>query len=171
MYRPFFGLPIGTAAGLAEDASRSMISGQMMMKIALADIALSAATAPRHHMVARGAGAAAGVLGGYAGYSAGAALGAAVGSVIAPGIGTAVGGFLGGIAGGAVGDLAVRDPVEHGVQTFANFAGRMARLEMGGNYLDTQAALTMRQVAVREMSGSLLNARQWLGKESLLMHQ
>jgi hypothetical protein len=41
---------------------------------------------------------------------------------------------------------------------------------MGGDYQDTQVAWTMRQRAAQEMSGSLLNARQYLGKEAALMH-
>lgn len=44
-------------------------------------------------------------------------------------------------------------------------------LNFGGNYKDTAVAYTMRQKAAQELGGSLLNARQFLGKESVLMHQ
>lgn len=168
---PGIGLPIGTTAGLIEDASRGLLSGKAMMSIALADVGLSAATAPRGHMVSRGTAAVAGVLGGYAGYAAGSGLGAMIGSMIMPGIGTATGGFIGGIIGGTIGDVIVRDPTEIAMQRFAGLSRNMRHLEMGGTYLDTQAAMTMRQVAVRELSGSLLNARQYLGKEAILFHQ
>jgi hypothetical protein len=41
----------------------------------------------------------------------------------------------------------------------------------GGDYEDTQVAYTMRQRAVQEMGQSLLNARQYLGKEALMFHE
>jgi hypothetical protein len=41
---------------------------------------------------------------------------------------------------------------------------------MGGGYQDTQTAYTMRQRAAQELTGSLLNARPYLGKEAALMH-
>lgn len=56
-------------------------------------------------------------------------------------------------------------------QWLHDFAREATRLHMGGQYYDTQAAYTMRQVAVREMAGSLMNARQFLGKEGILYHQ
>jgi hypothetical protein len=41
---------------------------------------------------------------------------------------------------------------------------------MGGDYQDSEQTFTMRQAAVKEMSGSLLNARAWLGREGRAMH-
>jgi hypothetical protein len=41
---------------------------------------------------------------------------------------------------------------------------------MGGDYQDSEQAWTTRQAAVQEMSGSLMNARQWLGHEGQAMH-
>jgi hypothetical protein len=69
-----------------------------------------------------------------------------------------------------------------GVQRFAFEKGQFASLitagglaeqkvQFGGNYRDTQAAATMRQAAVQEMSGSLLNARQYLGNEAFYLHR
>ena len=44
------------------------------------------------------------------------------------------------------------------------------RVNMGGDYHDTQVAWTMRQRATQEMAGSLRGARQYLRKEAALMH-
>jgi hypothetical protein len=45
------------------------------------------------------------------------------------------------------------------------------RINFGGNFRDSEAAYTMRQLAVQEMAGSLTNARQFLGNESSFMHR
>jgi len=41
--------------------------------------------------------------------------------------------------------------------------------EVGGNYMDSQRALTMRQAAVQAIQGSKLNARSSLGGEARIM--
>ncbi len=41
---------------------------------------------------------------------------------------------------------------------------------MGGNYIDTQRALTMRQAGVQAIQNSKLNARSALGNEAKLIH-
>jgi hypothetical protein len=51
------------------------------------------------------------------------------------------------------------------------FGRSMRRLHTGGDFQDSEAALTMRRRAAAELSTSLLNARQYLGKEAVLMHQ
>jgi hypothetical protein len=40
---------------------------------------------------------------------------------------------------------------------------------VGGNYMDTQRALTMRQAAVQAIQGSKLNARSALGGEARIL--
>jgi hypothetical protein len=45
------------------------------------------------------------------------------------------------------------------------------RVRFGGNFKDSQPAYTMRQKAEQELSGSLLNARRYLGREAQLFHQ
>jgi hypothetical protein len=114
--------------------------------------AVATAVAPRGHFVAAGAGAAGATLGGI--------LGATVGGLLGGLPGELLGGALGGAAGERFGEI---------VQPFTEFGRNQARLNFG-TYKDSQAAFTMRQVAAREISQSVLNARQYLGKEALLMH-
>lgn len=45
------------------------------------------------------------------------------------------------------------------------------RLEMGGNYQDTESAQTNRARALSEMSGSMQPARRYLGREAELLHR
>ena len=90
------------------------------------------------------------------------AIGALAGSAVAGNLGTLVGGYLG--------DKLLGAGIEKTVQGFNELAGNVRRLNMGGRYQDTEAAFTMRQVAVREMGSSLLNARRILGQEAAFMH-
>jgi hypothetical protein len=111
---------------------------------------LAAATAPRGHALATGS------------RTLGYAIGALAGSAVAGNLGTLVGGYLG--------DKLLGAGIEKTVQGFNELAGNVRRLNMGGRYQDTEAAFTMRQVAVREMGSSLLNARRILGQEAAFMH-
>ena len=61
--------------------------------------------------------------------------------------------------------------VQATVQPLIDFGTNMRRHGFGGRYNDTQQAYTMRSAAAREMSGSLMNARQWLGQEGAFLHQ
>lgn len=93
------------------------------------------------------------IAGGYLGGVVGGALGGIPGALV----GNLVGGYLGDIAG------KVADPVME--------TGRLiGHSNFGGNYKDTEKAYTFRQQAVQSMNSSILNARQYLGKESLLFH-
>lgn len=89
-----------------------------------------------------------------------------VGDVVGTTIAGPVGGFiLGSITegvGGKIGDA---------VQFFNDIDRNIRHINMGGNYEDTRAAYTMRQRAAQELGSSVMNARQWLGKEGALMHQ
>lgn len=101
-------------------------------------------------------------LGSFAGRMTGDLIGATAGALMfgAPG---AFAGTL--MFGGRIGDAVAG--------TFTRAQGhlqRKASLEMGGHYYDFAAARTMRQVAVAEMSGSLLNGRQKLGQEAAMFH-
>ncbi|MFS2174253.1 hypothetical protein [Priestia megaterium] len=42
---------------------------------------------------------------------------------------------------------------------------------VGGNYVDTQRALTMRQSAVQQIEGSKMNARSALGSEARILSE
>lgn len=113
-----------------------------------------AITAPRHHMMSAFVG------------GAGEALAFGIGDML----GTALGGPLLGYAlGFATGEIGAK--AGEGLQFFNDFNATMKHVNMGGNYKDTQVAYTMRQRAAQELGSSVMNARQYLGKEALLMHQ
>lgn len=96
-------------------------------------------------------------------------------SLISWPIAAVVGGALGDPTGGMLAGALLVGPIERtihrGIESFIGLHGQYATLHMGGWYRDTQAAYTMRQQAVNDMSGSLMNARQYLGREAHLMHQ
>lgn len=106
----------------------------------------------------------------------GAAVGAAVGQTLIPipVAGTIAGAIAGDIAGRSIGRLFGED--------FARSRGKWAmrraqtgisreQINFGGDFRDSQGAYTMRQLAVQEMAGSLLNARQYLAAEARLLHR
>lgn len=65
------------------------------------------------------------------------------------------------------------DVAKAGVQWWrkrdAMFQNLYQRGEVGGGYVDTQQALTMRQAAVQAIQGSKLNARSALGGEARIL--
>jgi hypothetical protein len=97
------------------------------------------------------------------------------------GITAVIGGALGGMVGipppiaatiaGVLFQDAVDSNISKIVQGAVDFGSKQRRMNFGGDYRDTQVAYTMRQVAAREMGGSLMNARQWLGAEASFLHQ
>jgi hypothetical protein len=93
---------------------------------------------------------------------------------LSTGVGSMIGGMLGGmpgaIVGGLLGDMVISSKIGKGVQFVHDLDRVHHRLNMGGNYGDTQDSWTMRQQASREMAGSLQNARQWLGREGVMFH-
>ena len=84
------------------------------------------------------------------------------------------GALLAGPVGGTITSLVLGPMLEHNMGTALQYVkdtgARTMRVRMGGDYLDTSTAYTMRQRAAQDMSGSLLNCRQYLGREALLMH-
>jgi len=111
------------------------------------------------------------------GHKIAAATGGGIGFGISSVIGGAVGGFLGippqaaAIVAGLAFGNAIDSTIGRGVQYAVDFGSNMRKARYGGDYRDSQVALTMRQAAAREMSGSLLNARQFLGQEASFLHQ
>jgi hypothetical protein len=92
-----------------------------------------------------------------------------VGGMVGAGIGASLlglpGELIGGFAGAELGKVA-------SVLDYATNARAQGRyLNFGAGYKDTEQAYTMRQRAVQEMGRSVLNARQYLGKEAALFHQ
>ncbi len=121
--------------------------------MALPFAAFSAASAERGHKAAAGIGA------------------------MTPWLGTAIGGFLAGAPGAILGGILIdgklQEMVTDGVQLMIDTGQQLKAVEMGkdnAQLVQTQAAYTMRQRAARDLSGSLLNARQYLGKEAALLH-
>jgi len=90
-------------------------------------------------------------------------------------IGTMIGGPALGYAAAIVAPILLGNDIDKAMagtfQAAVDFGANMRRLRFGGDYRDTQTAYTMRQTAARDMSGSLMNARQWLGQEGAFMHQ
>lgn len=119
------------------------------------DMVLSTATAPPKHRAA--------ALGG--------AIAAQVTGLVAGAIGFAIGGPVAAVALNLAVDPIVRRAASEGVQKFIDFGRDIQRVRMGGEYEDTEVAWTMRQRAAVEIGNSLLNARQYLGKEASLMHE
>lgn len=115
-----------------------------------------------------------GAIGGITGF----ALGSGIGSVIFPGPGTIIGGIIGGIAGAisgeGVGGTLLQGPARQlglGARAIVKTARAVDRIQFGGNFVDSRAAHTMRQRAVSDMSGSMMNARQFLGNEAIFLHE
>jgi len=56
--------------------------------------------------------------------------------------------------------------------SFVSKAGEKSRhVAFGGDVDDTLTAQKRRQRAMRDMSGALSPARQWLGQEALILHR
>lgn len=113
-------------------------------------------------------------LGANIGTTAGAMAGATIGSALLPFGGTLVGGIIGGITGYLAGESMAADFAMDRGQMFsaaAVSASAKRKVQFGSNFTDTQQAYTMRQVAVQEMAGSLLNARQYLANEASFFHR
>lgn len=143
------GAKIGYSVGLKGNLPFAVLGG-----------AYAAATAPRGQAISRGA-------------AAGVSWGAT--AAIAGTIGTMVGGPAAGWVASVVAPMLIGDTVDKAIagviQPMVDFGSNMRKMRFGGDYRDTQTAHTMRQVAAREMSTSLMNARQWLGQEGAFMHQ
>ena len=103
---------------------------------------------------------------------AGEAIGTVLGSFLGP-WGAFAGSFAGQMLGADVSDYFFqRGAYERGLSASYATAGAIAKrkVQFGRGFKDTQQAYTMRQAAVQEMSGSLLNARQYLGNEAYFLH-
>ncbi|MGC1582164.1 MAG: hypothetical protein WA766_11805 [Candidatus Acidiferrales bacterium] len=122
--------------------------------------AYGAYTAPRHHKIseALGQGTSFGVT-------------SLLGGVIGGAVGGPIGAYVGSFAAQILAESTVANGIAGIVQPIVDFGTNMRKQRFGGDYRDTQTAYTMRGAAAREMSRSLLNARQWLGQESAFLHQ
>lgn len=143
------GAKIGYSVGLKGNLPFALLGG-----------AYAAATAPRGQAISKGAGA--GVGWGFTALAAGT-------------LGTLVGGPAAGWVASVIAPMLLGDSVDKAVanmvQPVVDFGANQRKMRFGGDYRDTQVAYTMRSVAAREMSTSLMNARQWLGQEGAFLHQ
>jgi len=128
--------------------------GPIAQIFAAADVATSIATAPRGELVSKVSSSLGGNLGALAGSVVGSAMLGLPGEVV----GTMIGYELGSLPGKALAKVRA-------------LGESSRRVHVGGDFQDTEAMATMRRRASAELSTSLLNARQYLGKEAVLMHQ
>jgi hypothetical protein len=118
------------------------------------------ATAPRGQAISQGAS-----------YGVGFGVSSLIGGIIGGALGGVPGAYVGSLAAQFIGGETIDKAIAGVVQPAVDFGTNMRRARFGGDYRDTQTAYTMRSVAAREMSRSLMNARQFLGQESAFMHQ
>jgi hypothetical protein len=100
--------------------------------------------------------------------------GMALGSLVPIPGATMIGGMIGSLIGDPIAEFFTRrGDYEKGRRASFNAAGAMAKrkVQFGRGFRDTEEAYTMRQMAVQEMAGSLLNARQYLGNEAFFLHR
>lgn len=99
-------------------------------------------------------------------------IGESLSGVLAEGLGIGLGGPIGALVGVTVGSLVGDKIGRGGTQRFyKSVLDTVPLVRFGGDFKDSQPAYTMRQKAEQELSGSLLNARRYLGREAQLMHQ
>ena len=101
-------------------------------------------------------------------------LNAATSSTAAVALASLPGALLGGTVGALISTAILEPMITAGLQQTISRVGQTAqrtlRPRMGGTYEDTNRAVTMRQRAAQDISTSLLNARQFLGREGTLLH-
>jgi len=93
------------------------------------------------------------------------------GELLSAALGAAAFGPLGAFAGMVVGSEKIGGGITRAMNGSQDYLQRRSSLNMGHGFVDFAAAHTMRQVAARDMSTSLLNARQHLGFEAQAFHQ
>jgi hypothetical protein len=83
----------------------------------------------------------------------------------------AVAGFLAGALLSATPNEWLRSGVFRSMRLLTDRGRSLRRLEMGGDYRDTETAAAMRQAAVQEMTGTRQATRTWLGQEAAFLHR
>jgi phage tail tape-measure protein len=144
---------IGGSTRVASQAGSNLTNPKFQLGAGLITAAVISGIAPRGEKLSS----ASAVAGSTFGFMAGEALGAPLGPA---------GAIIGGIAGQMIGEK-----IGKPMQKFTEFGRNLRRLETGGGYQDSQLKWTMRQRAAAELGGSLMNARQILGREAAFMHQ
>jgi hypothetical protein len=65
----------------------------------------------------------------------------------------------------------VDNAVDRSFRKFSRIGRDMRRLEMGGDFRDTESAARLRSQAVQDMSAALTTGRRFLGQEARLLHR
>jgi hypothetical protein len=65
----------------------------------------------------------------------------------------------------------IENPLIRGLYWATKHGSEAQHVAFGGNVDDTLTSQKRRQRAMREMSGALTPARQWLGQEALILHR
>jgi hypothetical protein len=139
------------------------------------DVAISAGMAKPKEALGKTTGAIAATATGVGGYFAGKAIGRFVGGVAGSFLGGPWGAIAGASVGGFVGGTGLPYMIDPYVRKISKPINRLVgsaehRLNFGNDYQDSAPAYSMRQKALQEMQGSLLNATQWMGREGQLLH-
>lgn len=94
--------------------------------------------------------------------------------VLTSGAGALIGGVLfgtpGAVVGGFLADEFFSKGVTNALQIMHDLPRDRARVNFTGGFQDSRNAFTMRQRAANELSGSLYNARAYLGQEGSFLH-
>lgn len=70
----------------------------------------------------------------------------------------------------ALPNIAVIDKMQRGLSLLSSSDRRIQRLEMGGDFQDSETAAALRMAAVRDMSSAMGMRRRYLGAEALYFH-
>lgn len=157
----YVGVPRGYATGYFAKGTGRLLRQfhpgmlKMTLGVGAAATAFEMATSPKGHMLR---GAANGI-------------GNTIGGVFGAAIGGAIFGLPGEIAGGIIGGEVFGRGADAVIDGITSTYKQGHILNFGQGFQDNEMAFTMRQRAVQEMGRSALNARVWLGKEAVLLHQ
>lgn len=173
---------VDTSAEASRGFSGAGPIGWSTSTFAALDVAVSAGMAPPEKKLGATVGALAAqstallswYVGGAAG-AAGAAAGAVIGGMVAGPLGVEAGASAGAFIakwGMRLGAPLLLDPIVRKIsRPIDRLVGESQHRVNFGGFRDSVPAFTMRQRALREMQGSLLNATQYMGREAQLAHQ
>lgn len=65
----------------------------------------------------------------------------------------------------------LEDKVISGVRLITDTARQIRRLEFGGSYQDSTSAQAIRELGIRELTGTMQSSRRYLGQEAALLHR
>jgi hypothetical protein len=136
----------------------------------IADVGITMGVSKSGERGTRTIGALSDIPAGIIGTDVGAFIGGAAGMAAGGPIGAFVGRGVGGLVGGFVAPVITRSAVVAAGLAVYDAGKRAGRPQMGGHYVDTEQAYTLRQKSAQELGRSMLNARQYLGHEGPMFH-